>query len=186
MRLKKRFFACAILAIMLSLMGQATMAYFTATEVAENVITAGGIDVTLQEKTASGDDFQDVDGVMPGDKVSKIVTVVNNLDDAYVRVLVDVQILDAEGEKMTVSNLDDLLVIDYDTESWTLKDGAWYYNTALTEGETTKPLFTEVDFTKGMTDEFQSTTVIITLQAQATQVANNGTDVFTAAGWPEA
>lgn len=188
MRLKKRFFACAILVILVSLLSQVTFAYFTTTAVAENVITSAGIDIELVEKTASGKDWEDVDGIMPGDVVSKIVTVVNKEADAYVRVLMDITVLDKDGKEMTVSDaqIEKMLYIDYDLQNWTKLGGAWYYNKALTAAETTKPLFTEVYFAPdGLSDEYQSCTVIITVQAQATQVANNGAGPLTAAGWPE-
>lgn len=187
MRLKKRFFACAILVILLSLVGQATFAYFTTTAVAENVITAGGVSIDMVEKTADGGEFKNVIGIVPGDSVSKVVSVVNKQDDAYVRILLDIQIQDASGNPMdlTQAQLESILTLDYDTANWTLKDGAWYCNKALTASETTAPLFTEVRFSTDMSNEFRSCKVVITVQAQATQVANNGTDALTAAGWPE-
>ena len=72
------------------------------------------------------------------------------------------------------------------TEDWTeLEDGFYYYNDVLKAGDTTSPLFTSVIFDKSMGNLYQNCTVNIDVQAQATQVANNGTNVFEAKGWPE-
>ena len=72
------------------------------------------------------------------------------------------------------------------TEYWKEKDGFYYYKDVLNPDETTKPLFTEVLFSSKMGDIYQQSKATINVIAYATQVANNGTDVFTAAGWPEA
>ena len=188
MRKKKRFFACAILMIMVSLLCQTTFAYFTASVTVENTITTGGIDVELHQKTSDGKNVSNLDGIMPGAAVSRIVTVENKQDDAYVRVKVDVTVYDKEGKEMNLSEaeLNKLLSIDYNTENWTKKDGLWYYNAPMTKGAVTEPLCTQILMAaESMTNEYQFITVSLSIQAQATQVANNGTNSLDAAGWPE-
>lgn len=189
MRLKKKFFVFAIIAIMISLLCQMTYAYYTTTAVAANEISTGGVQIELLEKTADGKDFADVEGVMPGAVISKIVTVSNKQDDVFVRVTVDVSVLDQDGKELTITDaqLSDMLFIDYNTKNWTQKDGVWYYNGILSGGKMTEPLFTEVFFDPdGLSNEYQSVSISMGIQAQATQSANNGTDPLTAAGWPEA
>lgn len=182
MRMKKRFMACALLVILLSFITHSTLAYFTTEATARNVITSGKIDVTLAEKTDTGADFEDVDGVMPGQNVSKIVYVENADDaaDAWVRIKCDITVDGIAPEEVS-----EAITLDYDTENWTKQDGYWYYNSALKTGEKTSPLFTTVTFSTGMGNEYQGCSAVINVQAQATQVANNGTTVLEALGWPE-
>lgn len=182
MRLKKRFFACSILVICLSLIMQSTLAYFTAESTARNVIATGAIDITLREETASGEAWSDLDNITPGDAVSKIVTVTNSDMPAYVRIKCEISVHDAERNTLDPSYM---LQLDMDTKNWTYLDGWWYYNRLLDIGETTVPLFTQVSFFATMNNEYQNCTATIDVLAQATQATNNGTDVFSAAGWPE-
>ena len=181
--LKKRFLICALLVLFLSFSVNGTLAYFTGEKVAHNVITSGSVDIELVEKTADGSDFVDVDGVMPGRAVSKIVYVTNTgANDAYVRIKLDMVVeLAREGE----ADLD-LIKLDLNTTDWTEKDGYYYYNKVLAPGASTEPLFTEVTFDKQMGNVFQGSTVSIDVYAQATQVANNGATALEAKGWPAA
>ena len=79
-----------------------------------------------------------------------------------------------------------VVLIAPDATSWTMKDGWWYYNTALQTGEITKPLFEKVVFSgPDMDNKYQLCTVVIDVTAQAVQQANNGTTVWEALGWPE-
>ena len=155
-RMKKRFACCAMLCILLSLVVNSTLAYFTAESTAHNVITTGAIDITLREETRD----------MP----------------AYVRIKCEISVHDAEDNALDPG---DMLQLDMDTKNWTYLDGWWYYNHLLDIGETTVPLFTQVSFFTTMDNEHQNCTATIDVLAQATQAANNGTDVFSAAGWPE-
>ena len=185
--MKKKLFTGAMAAICLSVSAYGTIAFFTAENTANNVITAGNIKIDLQEKADSGDgnltDFKDVTGVMPGTEVSKIVQVENTGDkDAYIRIKVD-KALELAGNVQGESDLS-LVTMDYDTRHWTLDDGYYYYNAPLSAGETTEPLFTEVIFSKDMGDMYQNSKVTITVDAAATQVDNNGDSALTADGWP--
>lgn len=49
-----------------------------------------------------------------------------------------------------------------------------------------KPVFTTVTFDGTMDNLYQNCTTTISVAAQATQSANNGTSALTATGWPEA
>ena len=190
MRLKKRFFACAILAILLSLISQVTFAYFTAEETVYNQIQMGKIDIQLNE-------YQDVNGqlkpmpsspikVMPASVISKIVTVTSLENDAYIRVKCEIILKDAEGKIMDLSSekISELVKLDLDDKNWKFVDGWWYYLNSVKGGAATAPLFTTVTFEPSMGNEFQGSTAVLNLVAQATQKANNGTDALTAAGWP--
>ncbi len=183
---KRKLFSLAVIAMCLSIVGTGTLAYFTDSTTAHNVITTGNIDIELIETKADGSIFTDVIGVMPGTSVSKIVEVKNVGDNAaWVRVNVDKEINLRNGE---AGDADAYLSIDYNTGNsdtqWT-KDGSYYYyNQALAPNSKTSPLFREVLFSANMGNEYQNSTAQVYVYAQATQVDNNGTTVLTADGWP--
>ena len=190
--MKKKFIAGAVVAVCISLVTYGTLAYFTHEDTATNVITSGNIKIELQETAITEDgqivefeQSQDRFEVMPAQSVSKIVKVQNTGDnDAYIRIAIDKVINLVEGVEGTPDV--DLISMDFDYDNWTLKDGYYYYNEPLAPGETTNELFNNVKFDPAMDNTYQNSTAIINVDAQATQVKNNGTDVFTAAGWPEA
>ena len=191
---KKKTFSLAVILICLSVLGSGTLAYFTDSTTAHNVITTGNIDIELQEtQLQDGKEVaynQEVFGVMPGTDVSKIVRVSNEgNNDAWVRVAVTKRITLADG---TPCKEDPNLIIRYNLgtapEQWTYMqdEGYYYYNSILKAGQETTPLFKDVLFDKKMGNEYQNSTAQVYVYAQATQVDNNGETVFDAQGWPQA
>ena len=84
---KKLLIIFGVVAI-LAILSVGTYAYFSSEQDAHNVISTGNVKLEIHEKTASGEDFPK-EGiiVMPGDTVSKIVTVENTGDHPlYLRV----------------------------------------------------------------------------------------------------
>ncbi len=187
--MKKRLLAVALAVVCLSLAAYGTVAYFTAEDTAAHVITAGNIRIELQETAApeSGGDpvpFEDLIGVMPGAEVSKIVEVKNTGDKtAYIRIRLEKDLTLAEGR--TGETDINLVGLNIDTESWTEKDGYYYYNEPLAAGQSTGPLFTAVTLSKDMGDLYQNSKVKIMVCAGAVQADNNGESALAAAGWPE-
>lgn len=187
---KKQIFAISLLTACAAIAASGSLAYFTAKDTAHNVITSGGIDIKLEEwrenPDPTGDDwipFEDVVGVMPGNDISKIVTVRNNGEStAWIRVKTDLAITFARG----ITGTPDLSLIDlnYNEEDWTAKDGYWYYNTPVAPGSVTEPLFTTVSFDINMGNQYQNSTAEIDVAAQAVQYANNHSSVLEAQGWP--
>ena len=176
---------CTVLAC-LSIVASGTLAYFTAQETAHNVITSGGVDIQLHEFSERGNEelvpWQDVDGVMPGAEISKIVTVENTgASDAWVRIKVDKTVILASGDKGNP----EVMKLDIKDAFWTEQDGYYYYNDPLAPGDTTPPLFTTVTFDPKMGNDYQGSTAHIDVQADAVQVANNGETVLDALGWPK-
>ena len=181
--MKKRIILLSLLVVCVSLCVGGTLAYYTASETARNVITAGNIKIELIETDAEGKPFENVSGVMPGDKVDKIVTVKNTSDNpCWVRVSVEKVIKLAEG-KAGAPDLS-LVDIDFNTEDWTENDGFYYYNQKLAPGETTVPLFTAVTFNTAMDNLYTKCQSNVLVSAQAVQCANNGEAVLEAKGWP--
>lgn len=185
-RQKRRILSLAILILMLSVLSYGTYAFFTESEIATNVITTGNIDITLVEQAKDDNGilkpFENVVGIMPGESVSKIVSVNNSGNNvAWVRVSVEKLIEAAEDKDYVLSA--DMLSIDFNTDLWVLRDGFWYYLFPLKPGECTEPLFTTVEFSGSMDNDYQLSVATINILAQATQYANNGDNVFDALGW---
>ena len=190
--MKKRIIALAVVAICLSVLASTTLAYFTDSAVARNVIASGGVSIEIVEQ-------QLVDGalqpyapmtvpVMPATTVSKIVSVQSKEQAAWIRVSLDVTIYDAEGNVMELTDeeIASVVIIDIDSDAWTLQDGKWYCNASAKAGELTAPLFEQVAFSgANMDNRFQGCTVVIDIAAEAVQTANNGANVLEAMGWPE-
>lgn len=181
--MKRKFLILSVLAIMIAILAANTLAYFTADTKAHNVITSGGVDITLNEW--ANDDrtekFEDKTGVMPGAEITKIVEIENTgSGSAWVRVQVTVDVYSENKETMDPKYVS----LDFNDTDWTYFDGYYYYNRALAPGETTAPLFTTVSFDKQMGNEYQNSTAYVDVHAGAVQSANNGTDALSATGWP--
>lgn len=186
--MKKKILYIAAIVICLSIITSGTLAYFTAADTARNVITAGGISVRLVEQQLVNGSLQPYPGqpipVMPSTEVSKIVSVRNLEQPAWVRVRYDIVVSNAAGNKMDIpaEELEQVFRISPNTGKWTLKNGWWNYNTVLKTNETTKPLFEKVVFSgPHMDNKYQNCTVEILVTAQAVQAAHNEEGF-----WPEA
>lgn len=191
MKTRKKLAAIAVMLLALAMLGYSTVAFFTAEETATNVITSGSIRIDLQETAITEDgrtilfeESQERFDVMPGQEVSKIVQVENTgANDAYIRIKVTKSIQLAEGVNGTADEA--LITMDFNTAYWTEQDGYYYYNKPLAPGQKTEPLFRNVIFDPQMSNMYQESTATVKVDAQATQVKNNGESVFQAAGWPE-
>ena len=180
--------AVTVIAACVALCAGGTLAYFSASETAHNVITTGGVGIELcewadLERTAP---FEDVDGVMPGESVVKVVEVANDGQaPVWVRVKVDAALELADGTAAEAAAIERVVAIDFDDERWTEKDGWWYCNEVLPAGGTTTPLFEHVAFAGSeMGNAYQSATLTVDVAAQAVQSDNNGATALEAAGWP--
>ncbi|MBE6969706.1 MAG: hypothetical protein E7442_06295 [Ruminococcaceae bacterium] len=183
--MKKKAIAVLLILLLVCSVTDGTSAFFISTQRATNVITAGGIQVELQEwADEDGTAFEDVMHVLPGHKITKIVTVRNTGPNAaWVRMSVKKSVQLAEG----VTGETDLsqVELDLNTADWTEQGDWYYYKQPLAPGKTGKPLFTTVSFAEDMSNVWQKSTVTIDVEVQAVQTANNGEDVLEAAGWPE-
>ena len=191
--LKGRLLAIAAAVACCTLLAGGTLAYFSASERAHNVITSGGVDIELHEwadyesKTPWTEDTKAE--IMPGTSVEKVVEVQNTGDsEAWVRVKVDKSF--TVGDELISA---DVLVCGLPSEgdeNWqkATVDGVdwWYYQKPLAAGEVTAPLFKDVTLQPETGNDYQSGTATVSVYVQAVQVANNGDTALDAAGWPTA
>ncbi len=193
--MKKKIISIAVVVICLGVLASGTIAFFTAEDTAHNVITsASGITIEIIEKTMTDYgtlvDFpkDGITGLMPGENVSKIVSVCNTGEnEAWVRVKIAEQILSSTGEELPLTTRTGAPIITYeiDPASWQYDNGWYYYLKPVSGGEATELLFEEVLFSVGMTNEYVTATAHVVIDAQAVQTANNGEHVMEAKGWPE-
>ena len=182
MKAKSRLLLIALAAILVTMLTQPTLAFYTTIGRATNVVTSGSIQLQIHEKTADGSDFPD-EGVyiIPGDIVSKRVTIENICTHPfYLRVK-----LDSTTTSQDLS-ADECLNMDIDTENWTYADGYYYFNRILQPGETTPALFTQVEIVGSKVDQSHVGAALhLTVNAYAVQSENNPADEpWDAAGWP--
>lgn len=182
MKAKAKLLIVAMIAIVLTVLTQSTLAYYTTVGTATNVVTSGNIQLQIHEKTADGSDFPE-EGVyvIPGDIVSKQVSVENICTHPfYLRVKL---VSSTTNNALTP---EECLKLDIDTQNWTYVDGYYYYNQILQPGETTPTLFTQVEIVGSKVDKSHiGSTLSLTVNAYAVQSENNPAEhPWDAFGWP--
>ena len=75
--MKRKLLILSVLAICVAMLAGGTLAFFTSEDKAHNVITTGGVEITLQEwaDEAKTTPFKDLTGVMPNTTVTKIAEI---------------------------------------------------------------------------------------------------------------
>ena len=183
-RIKLRFTALALVALLLTLLTQGTLAYYTTAGTATNVVTSGDIRFFIHETTDGGNPFPE-EGVyiLPGDVVSKQVRIQSDCAHPFylrVKVVYGIDAQELPTEECFKLNIDSTL--------WELHDGWYYYKDVVEPGQTTPPVFSHVEMVGSKIDNsYIGKTLTLTVNAQAVQSENNPlTDgkVHTASGWP--
>ncbi|MBQ3153207.1 MAG: hypothetical protein IJB77_07090 [Bacteroidaceae bacterium] len=183
-KIKIKIVVVALMATLITLMSQATLAYYSTVGKATNVVTSGNIQFIIHEMTDQGKEFPK-EGVyiVPGDIVSKKVSIESDCEHPfYLRVKmvygVDAQELSAE----------DCFKLNINSEYWELRDGWYYYKGIVEPGQTTPNVFSHVEIVGSKVDNsYIGKTLTLTVNAQAVQSENNPiTDgkTYTASGWP--
>lgn len=191
--MKKKILYIAVILICFAIVAGGTVAYFTAEDTARNVISSGGVGVTIVEQRLVNGQLQPYPDrtvkIMPATTVSKIVSVQSTEQAAWIRMKYAIAVYDQQGQRMEITNAELAQVIEItpDRTNWTRNGAWWYCNAPAAAGEMTAPLFETISFSgPNMGNEYQGCTAEITITAQAVQQANNGETVMEAAGWPEA
>ena len=184
--MKQKLLIVSALAILVAILAGGTLAYFTAEGTAHNVISSGNVEIEVQEWADTGkkEEFEDLEGIMPGMEVTKIAEVrTTGNGDAWVRVKL---VKSITMTNQTASPNLDLIRLELDNKDWKLaNDGYYYYQKVLKSGETTTPILNSVTFDKAMGNEYQNCRANLVISAQAVQTANNGETVLEAKGWPD-
>ena len=188
--MKKKILYIAAIIICLSVITSGTFAYYTKNATARNVITSDAVDVEIiqeQTRTAQTNTTQTIK-VMPTVKISKTVAARSNAQPAWIRMRYVVTVLDESGAAVQIpaDQLKKAILITPNETNWELKDGWWYYKTAIGSRATTTPLFEQIEFSgPEMGNEYQGTTLNLDIYLQAVQQVHNGDTVWEALGWPE-
>ena len=92
MKNKKLIAAVAAAALVAVIGVGATLAYFTDSDEAKNVLTLGAVDIELTEPNYKGD--AEYVNIVPGDEIEKdpVITLASASEDAYVRVKLEIDI----------------------------------------------------------------------------------------------
>ena len=180
--MKRRILLAFLGLALFSIVTVGTYAYNTYEGTATSVITTGGIRFELLETTADGTAFGTKPMViLPGDVVSKVVTVKNTGDHPiYLRIKLTPGINDGE---LTAQ---ECILVDINTADWIAKDGYYYYRAALEPDQTTQPLFTQVTFEGSkVTNAYLGKLFSLDVAVDAVQSEHNGSVPLEAQGWPE-
>ena len=183
-KIKMRFLAIGLAAMLMCLLSQPALAYYTTLGTATNVVTSGNIILQINETTDQGTRFPE-EGVYvtPGDIVSKVVTVENVCAHPfYLRVKM---VYGADSEELSA---EDCFKLNINSENWKLYDGWYYYTGILQPGEETPEVFSQVQIVGSQLNTGHiGNTLQLTVRAQAVQSENNpieNNDTTTALGWP--
>lgn len=184
-KIKIRLTVISLIAIVLSLFMQETLAYYSTIGKASNVVTSGNLKMMIHEKTDQGNDFP-AEGVyiMPGDVVSKRVSIENICEHPfYLRVRV---VFGVNSESLSS---EDCFKLNINDKDWR-RVGDWYYYRQVVEpGDTTAEVFSHVEIVGAKVDKsYIGKTLTLTVDAQAVQSENNpvsGGDISKVSGWPK-
>ena len=187
---RRKITLISIAAALAALLVGGSFAFYVTSERTHNVITSGGVEIQLFEDTDQvGNDgrplpFQDIVNATPGQSYSKIPRV-QNVDDgaAWVRIKPTSEAKLIDNSIIAVENI---FTININSRYWLDGgDGYYYYYRALQKSETTEPFFTTVSLKDNLENIYKGATFGLKLKAQAVQQKNNGTNVYSAQGWPE-
>lgn len=182
---KLKFLTIAFIAIVLTFNTQGTLAFYSTVGKATNVVTSGNIRFMIHEKTDQGTEFPK-EGVyiIPGDVVSKEVSIENICEHSFylrVKIVYGIDSQELPSEECFKLNIDE--------SNWQLVDGWYYYKGIVSPDETTPNIFSKVEIVGDKVDNnYIGKTLSLSVIAHAVQSENNpvnGTDTYTASGWPQ-
>ena len=161
-----------------------TYAYYTTNIVTHNVISSGRVDVELIELADDGSNFKNIEGALPGETYAKVVQAKNTGEsDAWVRMKLVKTVKPAKAAAAALNA--ELVKLNIHGGKWVEKDGWYYYDSPLKPEAVTPALLGAVTLDLTMGNEWQEAQLLIDVYLEAVQVANNGSTVFEAAGWPD-
>lgn len=184
-KVKLKIAVVSLVAIALTFLMQGTLAFYSTVGKATNVVTSGDIELLIHEMTDQGTEFPE-EGVyvIPGDVVSKQVSIENNCDHPfYLRVKL---VYGIDSKELPV---EECFKLNINEELWKEHEGWYYYTKVVEPHETTENVFSHVEIVGAQVDNsYIGKTLGLTVAAQAVQSENNpltNGDVTTAQGWPK-
>ena len=168
-----------------------TIAYFTDGQDDSLVITGDGANLSgeIIEITVPLDGGEPISGptsmrIVPGSVVKKSVSVENTgTMGMYLRISIDkIFTLSEKNQGKPVEP--ELVLLNINEEYWELRDGFYYYKSVISKGETTEPLFTEVEFSSQMNNTYTNSSIELKIKAYATQIPAEANSVFDVTSWP--
>ena len=183
-KLKLRITAISVAVIIVAILSQITLSYYSTAYRTSNIVTSGDIQLVIHEITDIGEPFpKEGVSVLPGDIISKRVSVENYCEHPfYLRMKI---VADGENQELAVS---DWYKLDIDEKNWELYNGWYYYKGIVNPKETTPTLFDTVEVLGNTINKSHiGETLTLTVKANAVQSENNpisGNKTYTALGWP--
>jgi predicted ribosomally synthesized peptide with SipW-like signal peptide len=154
-----------------------TLAYFTDSESASNVVTTGDVDISLSYSELSFENF------LPGDLIENgsVLTVEDHSADSYLRVSLD--ITGTEGAEAQTADFAALIEDQLNDYGWVAGEGGYYYYQPdagiAVPGDYT--IFDDVTIPVEWGNEYKNLSFYVTINAEAIQ-ARNFTPYTTADG----
>lgn len=173
----KKKIAITLLLVLIAVAGVQSVANYTAARKATGVITAGSVQLKINQ-SSEGKDGEEIE---PGSVRANRVSIENTgKSGAYVRA--EIRVL-SEGKAIEA---EDVLELDIDRESWIYEGGYYYYTRELKSGEETEALYTEESFLgEALEDKYAGKEIEVEITAYGVQSSNNGEEALKAEGWPE-
>ena len=185
-KLNKSLLFCVILCLVCVSL---TVAFFSISKTANNVITFGNLKMKILQTTIdeNGEEVQvsndDSFDITENSSISRMIKVKNiGKHNFFLRVSLNMIGTDEENNTIDVS---DLVSYDLNEEKWIYKDGWYYYKDALAKDEVTDTLITCIIFnTDKITAKYPNSKFKFKVNAEAVQAENNESNVLEAVGWP--
>lgn len=187
MKKKLLLLAASIAAGALLMIGM-SMAYYTDTEQAVNVVTTGNVSIIVDEEVPLSDRVWDVDqikdengketgglhytNILPGATIKKNPVVTNDgANDAYLRMKVKVTVTNESGTELSTEGIQFLNDSGIVWEMGKEKEHFFYADTILTV-EDRKSFFQQVRFPTTWGNEYAGANITIDITAEAVQSDN--------------
>lgn len=187
---KKAALLIALILLALGMICGITVAFFSRSVIAENVITFGSVNLKLYETYVDdlGTEVEfnpaTVDNVTSAGIQKRIFRVENTgKNPMYVRLHFKICGTTSEGEPFQTT---EYLTVSQSLGEWRKKEDWFYYPVVVNPNEKTKELITEVIFDiDELTKKYPGSNYELSVYAQGVQSENNGTEVWNVQGWPE-
>ena len=195
MKKKTLAIALALLICVCAVVG-GTQAYLSGKAEAHNVITVGDVEIRLWELDENNAPYDTDQKAMPGSVITKKAYVENLEQDSYIRARYTLEVEDASGKKLDLSEseLEKLILVSGTDSRWKDYGDGWLYYSEVLNNSTKKTtgLLMETVTLSGpnITSEYANCKFKVIVQAQAVQAKNNAPavagDLSTLSGWPVA